>query len=154
MTTSTASYVTVLQLEGLVQSRTMSDGTRIGWVGDEQLLLSSEIEPGSFWRKLCALELKHGERYLCEVFETNVPTSTPWEKLPEGTEVPGLSAEFFARARPVTSLALPADRRVKLKHHLGIWTDGLMVSADPAKVPLVAGRVYRVVVKRQDSDAA
>lgn len=148
----------VLELEGiaidvtpksLMKSRPYrhTNYVRVGEIG---LNLSHEHEPG--WP--IAMKLQTGARYRVQVFACLKAVKSvkelPIDTVTRDSEGEVTSLTFYSIGRNRSNVKDFADRRRSCKGHVGVWTDGVMVTTGNTahKTPLRPEAAYKVVVER------
>lgn len=117
----------------------------VGLAGSGALNLSHNHERG--WPS--AYRLKNGFRYKTTLRELRLPSAEiPLNSLPDDQKT-RQGVVFFGPAREISGKD-SFDRRRGVNGRVGVWTDGLMVTAP--KDVLVAGKIYQVEVEEQSVD--
>lgn len=118
--------------------------------GTKDLYISHEHEAG--WP--IALRLKPGQKYEV-VVEPAAVQARNFKELPRDQKLPDGGIVFHNFAQPMQEHRDPADMRRVVRGHVGIWTDGLMVSSsqEEAGTMFEVKKVYRVEVRPVASEA-
>lgn len=111
-------------------------------VGTFDLNLTCEL----LARMPCSYPLREQAYYRVEVLPWDVRASSPWGLPAEKKLVNGV--DFFALAQPL-EVRDEEDLRRSRRGFLGLWTDGLMLAANPKVLALEAGQGYCVRVRRE-----